>query len=119
MSETHTLGDDGTLTREERRSLFLHRAIVRRIAEDPERALAAARRTLARMTASNPVRSEFLDAWRELLDRPLAEILAVLDDPSPRARELRHVTPFAGLLSARERSRVYRAFADAERARDA
>ena len=32
-----------------------------------------------------------------------------------RARELRHVTPFTGILSAAERARVYRGFAQRER----
>jgi hypothetical protein len=40
----------------------------------------------------------------------------VLLDPRPRARELRQVTPFAGVLSARERARAYRSFSSSEKA---
>jgi hypothetical protein len=43
--------------------------------------------------------------------------VALLTDHDPWARELRHVTPFGGVLSAAERAEVYRAFArDAKRA---
>lgn len=41
-------------------------------------------------------------------------LLLVLADPSEWARELRHVSPFGGVLSARERLAVYRAFAREE-----
>jgi hypothetical protein len=37
-----------------------------------------------------------------------------LTDPSPWVRELRQVTPFAGVLSASERRRVFAAFAEQE-----
>ena len=102
------------ITREERRSLALHRAIAARLAQDPERVLAQARRTLARMTAAAPMPSVLLREWGVLLDRPLPALLPVLTDPRPWARELRHVTPFAGVLSAAERAEVYRTVAEAE-----
>jgi len=96
------------LTREDRRSLALHRAVADRLARDPGRVLAQARRTLARMSAAAPSPIPLLREWGVLLDRPLAALLPVLVDPHPWARELRHVTPFAGVLSARERAAVYR-----------
>lgn len=45
-------------------------------------------------------------------------LLAILTDPSPWARELRHMTPFAGILSARERADVLRQFATEQSAAD-
>lgn len=98
------------MTREERRSLALHGAIAARLREDPEPVLAAARATLARMEARAGVSSQPLREWRVLLDRPLPALLPLLTDPDPWMRELRHVTPFAGVLTARERARVYREF---------
>lgn len=98
------------LTREERRSLLLHRAIARRLKQDPERVLKQARRALRRMRARNP-QSPLLSEWRVLLARPVAALLPLLTDPDPWARELRQVTPFAGVLSANERAAVYRQFA--------
>jgi transcriptional regulator with XRE-family HTH domain len=103
------------LTREERRSLALHRAIAARLREDPEPVLAAARGNLARMIASTETTSQALREWGVLLDRPVEALLPLMTDPDPWARELRHVTPFAGVLTAAERAEVFRGFADAER----
>lgn len=100
------------LTREERRSLALHRAIAVRLADDAERGMRQARRNLRQMRRQAGSSSPALNEWRVLLERPLADLLPVLTDPSPWARELRHVTPFAGVLSAAERAEVYRAFGE-------
>ena len=40
----------------------------------------------------------------------------MLVDPRPHARELRHLTPFAGVLTAEERARVYAEFTESEAA---
>lgn len=50
--------------------------------------------TLAKMALRHAGAGPLLSRWRALLDRPLEEILEVLIDPRPSARELRHVTPF-------------------------
>ncbi|REJ73539.1 MAG: helix-turn-helix domain-containing protein [Acidobacteria bacterium] len=103
------------LTREDRRSLALHRAIAEKLQTQPQPTLERARRNLERMASNNPGATEILARWRGLLAGPLSQILEVLRDPRPSARELRHVTPFAGVLSAPERAEVYRRFAAAER----
>jgi transcriptional regulator with XRE-family HTH domain len=99
------------LTREDRRSLALHRAIAARLAADPGPILDHARRNLERMAPAGAPRSQLLREWDVLLQRPVAALLPVLIDPGPWARELRHVTPFAGILTAPERAGVYRSFA--------
>jgi len=53
-----------------------------------------------------------------ILQRPVTAMLEVLTDPAPWARELRHVTPFAGVLTAAERAAVYRRFQQTEREGD-
>ncbi|MEP7384249.1 MAG: hypothetical protein ABI910_21410 [Gemmatimonadota bacterium] len=106
------------LTREDRRSLALHAAIAERLAARPHETIAHARATLSLMREANPNASSLLREWDVLLHRPLVALLPVLSDPSQWARELRHVTPFAGVLSARERADVYRQFARAEPARN-
>lgn len=100
------------LTREDRRSLALHHAIATRLAAEPERVLARARRTLARMARGTDTRPQLLLEWKLLLRRPVLALLPVLTDPNPWARELRQVTPFAGILTAAERADVYRAFSN-------
>lgn len=102
------------MTREDRRSLALHQAIARRLERDPAAVLERARQTLARMQAVVSGYSQFIREWSILLDRPLTALLEVLTDPSPWARELRHVTPFAGVLSTGERVEAFRVFAEAE-----
>lgn len=102
------------LTREDRRSLHLHEAIAQRLREDPEHVLARARRNLALMQERHPGASSLLREWEALLERPVAELIPALTDPAPRSRELRQVTPFAGVLSASERAEVYRSFAEEE-----
>lgn len=105
------------LTREDRRSLALHRVIARRLEEEPETTLRHAQRNLRKMARQHPGARPLLSRWRALLDRPVEEIVETLVDPRPSARELRHVTPFAGVLTARERAQVYRQFARTEASR--
>ncbi|HEX9564515.1 MAG TPA: helix-turn-helix transcriptional regulator [Gemmatimonadaceae bacterium] len=103
------------LTREDHRSLELHRAIAARLEADPKAVLALARRNLTTMRAHPAQAMQLLREWGVILDRPLPALLPVLTDPGEWARELRQVTPFSGVLSAAERNATYRAFADAER----
>ena len=103
------------MVREERRSLCLHRAIAGRLARDPDTTLRQARRTLALMRRQHPEAGSLLREWSVLLDRPVEQLVPALTDPSPRARELRQVTPFAGVLTTAERSQAYRAFETEER----
>jgi transcriptional regulator with XRE-family HTH domain len=98
------------MTREERRSLHLHRAIARRLERSPELVLARARETLSLMRAKHPEAEQLFREWEVLLNRPVSELLPALVDPSPRERELRQVTPFAGVLTAKERTKVYYSF---------
>lgn len=105
------------LTREDRRSLALHGAVAEHLRANPEAVLARAQASLARMRALHPGAHHLLDEWALLLRRPLSALLPVLQDASPWSRELRHVTPFTGVLSAGERARVYRAFALSEQRR--
>ncbi|MBM4184313.1 MAG: helix-turn-helix transcriptional regulator [Gemmatimonadetes bacterium] len=102
------------MTREERRSLALHQAIADRLRCDPEGVVAKAKRTLDLMLAGSAGSSPFLREWKVLLERPPDALVSFLTDRDPWARELRHVTPFAGILTAVERARVYREFSRAE-----
>ncbi|MDP2959528.1 MAG: hypothetical protein Q8N53_24120 [Longimicrobiales bacterium] len=96
------------MTREERRSLHLHRAIADRLRANPDGVLSTARGNLEGMRSGASPVSQPLREWGVLLDRPMEALAEVLTDPSPWARELRHVTPFAGVLTAAERAKAYR-----------
>jgi transcriptional regulator with XRE-family HTH domain len=104
------------MTREDRRSLELHRAIADKLAADPAPVVRKARSNLALMLRTNPEASGLLGAWRRALSLPTAELIDLLHDPRPSARELRHVSPFAGVLSPSERWDVYRRFGRSEHA---
>ena len=97
------------LTREDRRSLALHRAIALRLLEKPAQTIAKARSNLERMRSQNP-HADGLLVWDRLLDLTPERLAATLVDPAPDARELRQVTPFAGVLSPEERTTVYQRF---------
>lgn len=80
----------------------MHRAIADRLRADPA-LIEHARRRVAAWRASGEVHVEYVDAWARLLLLPVDEICAQLVDPGEHARSLRQVSPFAGVLSPRER----------------
>lgn len=102
--------------REERRSLWLHRAVAGRVAIDPERALARARANLDRMRSAHGSDIPSLRQWAAILDRGPEEVMRVLVAENPVAAELRQNSPFAGILTDRQRSLALRAFGRADRA---
>ncbi len=99
------------MTREDRRSLVLHQAIVDRLIKEPHEVLAHAQRNLSLMRDRNPHAHSLFDEWRSILSRPIDDIAKAVLDHGLHGRDLRKVTPFAGVLSANERARVYRNFA--------
>jgi excisionase family DNA binding protein len=100
------------LTREQIRSLWLHQAVARKIVIDPERTLQRARSNLRRLQAAHPrgVAASWLGEWERLLDGPVDEPLEALTLRSERGCELRQNSPFAGVLSQRERARILETF---------
>ena len=99
-----------SLTREERRSLALHSRIAERLKEDPGATLAKAQANLEHMRSLHPHARLLLDQWTHILEQPVDVIVGALIDPRPDHRELRQVTPFAGVLDQEERAEVYRQF---------
>ena len=98
------------LTREDRRSLALHEWIADRLRDAPADTLARAKANLLRMRGLHPAASELLDEWERLLQGSPDALADALVNPGLHYRDLRHVTPFAGVLSASERAAVYREF---------
>lgn len=107
----------GALTRDQQRSLWLHRVVAGKIALDPVRTTSVARRNLAHLRSQHPrgaVTADF-DEWETLLDGPVDVLLATLVSPSRAAVELRQNSPFAGVLTERERAKALAAFRSATR----
>ena len=94
----------------EARSLAMHCLAARKIEHNPA-LLDQVRRTLelwrSRYGDDMP---RALDEWKAILRQPWPGIAAFITDQGERAMRLRQSTPFAGVLSARERERVYAAF---------
>jgi hypothetical protein len=89
------------------RSLALHEAVAERLRREPElvhRARARLDEWLARGGRSSPLWLR----WREILDRPLEEIVAMLTSRSEEAAWLRKASPFAGILPPSVRLRILR-----------
>jgi hypothetical protein len=93
----------------DRRSLALHRAIAEKLREDPA-LIAIAVDNIERRTRAGGRSQPYWDAWREILMRPLPEILNLLVEGGERMTALRQATPFAGVLEPAERWAIYERF---------
>lgn len=61
---------------------------------------------LAEEVVGDNVSNRWISEWRDVLDRGPEAVSATLLDPSPHGHDMRQMTPFAGLLSERERAAV-------------
>lgn len=94
------------MTADQLRSLLLAHLVAARLVLEPKDTVRLARTNLERMLAGD-VRGavrRWLQEWSRLLDGPLTDLLAALTSPSPRSRELRQNSPFAGVLTDDERA---------------
>jgi len=91
----------------ERRSLAYHEEVARRL--DAALVAQARARVERWLAAVRPVAPAHARAWLELLDRPLPELTAALTADDEGMGDLRHSTPFAGVLAPAERWAILRA----------
>jgi hypothetical protein len=88
----------------------MHAVIAQKVERDP-RLLDVPRNNLQRWGVrwknEAPV---WYDEWCKIMSRPWLEIAAIITEPSERGARLRQSSPFAGVLSAAERRRIYEAF---------
>jgi len=92
----------------EKRSIALHQKIAQRIRVNP-RLLVVADKNLERWIE----RDGEIPAWREwkkILRKPLAQILDLIISTGEEARQLRQSSPFCGILTPRERWKIYESF---------
>jgi hypothetical protein len=91
------------------RSLAMARVIVKKIDDDPEhRGLEVARSVCRRWNRSRT--SPAISEWLDILQKPWDQIRSVLLDEGERGKRLRQSSPFIGILSNKERWRIYRRF---------
>jgi hypothetical protein len=98
------------LTREAERSLWLNRVVAVRLAEAPERAFSIAYENLTRMESAQTGTNPWLKRWRAVLNAGVDAVLGVLTSRDLEAVELRQNSPFAGVVSYREREQVLENF---------
>ena len=94
----------------EARSLALHCLIARKITENPSLLGVARRNVDAWNRAAGKETPRYLLEWRRILERPWPRIAALITEQGENAARLRQSSPFAGVLSAAERKRIYDAF---------
>jgi hypothetical protein len=88
-------------------SLEYHKAIAERLRNDPA-ILRTARSRVEEWIREGIVSDYYAEAWQAILDLPPAEVIGYLTDRGEKACALRQVSPFAGVLDARERWAIWR-----------
>jgi excisionase family DNA binding protein len=102
------------LTRDQERSLWLHRAVAGRLVTDPRSVLSKARTNIEKLAGihEGTLARHYVERWRTLLDQGTDAVLDALTSRSPEAIELQQNSPFAGVLSEDDRQACLRAFRD-------
>jgi excisionase family DNA binding protein len=104
------------LSRTDTEQLWLHRAIAGKFVTNPAALVAAASINLRRLRRLHPEgQSEWIDRWRAVIGDGPEAVLEALTSPAGYAVELRRASPFAGILSERERRAVLEALAETRR----
>jgi excisionase family DNA binding protein len=107
------LGPHQRLTREQEKSLWLHRAMLTLLFTEPEKVLGKARENVQRWKSSHRAdgrSARYLSQWESVLDSSLDEIIEVVTSPDEESCELRQNTPFSGVLPDDVRRKVLRSF---------
>lgn len=89
----------------EQRILAQHQLIADRLCDNPQTVIAHARANLKRWSKqySDTEFPIWFLQWQALLDKPVDEIASVLTSTKPEDIQLRSSSPFAGVLTAKER----------------
>jgi excisionase family DNA binding protein len=102
------------LTRDQERSLWLHRAVAGRLVTNPRSVLTKARNNIEKLARihEGTLAGDYVERWRILLSQGTDAVLDALTSAAPEARELRQNSPFAGVLPEDERQACLQAFRD-------
>jgi hypothetical protein len=102
------------LTRDQERSLWLHRALLGPLLSRPQEVLDRAREQANRVLQQQhrgTMTAHWLEEWLRVLDGGVDDVAEIFTSRSPRALELRQNSPFAGALPQETRAQVLNAFA--------
>ena len=98
------------LSREDKRSLAYHQAIVQKLKRSPETILAKAKRNLTRLKKQHPDAKALFQLWTVWLNHPLEVLTGNILKIDMTSRDMRQVSPFSGVLSPQERWEVLKSF---------
>ncbi len=101
------------LTREQEKSLWLHRALMTPLLTDTDTVLDRARENIRRwnqMHRSDGMTVQYFQMWQNVLNQGLDTVLETLTSTSEQACEMRQNSPFAGVLPDQDRVAVLRSF---------
>lgn len=101
------------LTREQEKSLWLHRALLAHLMLDPQKILKTALTNIEDWKSkhrSDGMVTQYLEKWERVIDSGVDNVASVLTGSDGASRELRQNSPFAGVLSDDERRLILRSF---------
>lgn len=102
-----------SLTREQEKSLWLHRALMTPLMTSPQEVIDRAFENITRWKSehrSDGMTVRYLSDWEQILRQGLDAVMETIVSPRPEACELRQNTPFVGVLDSTTREQVLRAF---------
>jgi excisionase family DNA binding protein len=107
---TPTQPDRSTLTRKDRFSLALHCLVAVALLQGEAAVRSRGRKNLETLRRADVdgAGASYLDAWERLLHGDLESLVEVLTSTEHAARDLRNVTPFAGVVSDAQRRKLIR-----------
>jgi len=98
------------MTRDQKRSLAFHQEIVKVLRRDFDTTILKAQTNIKTMLKANPNADDLLDEWKTLLGANIELLIIAILDPTLRGRDRRQVSPFAGILTAKQRTKIIKKF---------
>jgi excisionase family DNA binding protein len=100
----------GPMTRDQTRTLWLHRVAAGRVARSPGKSIARARRRIRSLLAGDPAGRRWLEEWDTLTWEGPEAVMRAMVSTTLHARELRQNSPWLGMLTRAEREATIAAF---------
>lgn len=101
------------LTRNQEKSLWLHRAVLGKLMMEPVTVLQSAKDNIARWRSEHRPDGKsvhYLDRWSAVIEGGVDQVAAVLTGTDEQFCELRQNSPFASILPDEQRQQVLRSF---------
>lgn len=103
------------LTREQEKSLWLHRALLGHLMTEPRSVLRTARKNIRSWKPghrADGMATRYLERWEHIIGGGVDDVVTALTSTDEQYTELRQNSPFAGVLSDVERRQVLRSFGE-------